>query len=485
MMHKEIANLAPQNVWKYFLEITQVPRQSKHEEKILQYLKDFAQKHQLDWEQDKTGNIVIRKPKGKNCKTDEIIVLQSHVDMVCEKNEDVEFNFDTDPIRPYIDGDFVKAEGTTLGADDGIGVAAQLALLTLDDDTLPAMEHLFTVDEETGLTGAFGLDKNLLKGNILLNLDSEDDGQIFIGCAGGIDTKVEIPFEKKEVPANYTACRLKVFGLRGGHSGDDINKGYGNANKLLVRFIWELMKEMDVRLHSFDAGSAHNAIAREGVAIVLFPENEKSKFETLVSNYEKIIKNEFKVTEPNLAVSAEETQTPDFVIDAETQKKVVNTLYAVPHGVMAMSREIDNFVETSTNLAVVKTLDSCFKIIHSHRSSVESAKHDTKNKVTALYELIGAEAKHGDGYPGWAPNANSKIMKVAKETYTDLFNQEPQVLAIHAGLECGLIGEKYPNMDMVSIGPDIKGAHSPDERIEIKTVEKFWKHTLEILRRIR
>jgi len=483
-MRKEIAKLKPSRVWHYFLEITKIPRKSKNEEKILQYLTGFAQSHNLEYEQDKTGNLVIRKPASSGSSSQRIVVLQSHVDMVCEKNEGVDVNFDTDPIEPYLEDGWVKARGTTLGADDGIGMATQLALLESADITHPALECLFTVDEETGLTGAFGLDTNFLKGDILLNLDSEDDGQLFIGCAGGIDTRIKLPFQKKNVPENHQAFRLRIYGLRGGHSGDDIHKGYGNANKILARVLWESTDKFDIRFSDFDAGSAHNAIAREGAAIVWVSEKNISRFGKYIAKMEKTIQKELHVTEPNVKVTTEKTTSPGFVVDKQAHNKLLNALHACPHGVIAWSQDIENFVETSTNLALVKTKKDHFHILNSHRSSVESAKNNAKNMVAATFRLAGAEIEHGDGYPGWAPNPDSEIVKLTAQSYEGLFKEKPQVLAIHAGLECGLIGEKYAGMDMISIGPEITGAHSPDEAIEVKSVEKFWDLTLEVLQRI-
>jgi len=484
-MREEIAKLKPQRVWHYFLEITKVPRPSKKEEKILQYLIDFAKEHNLDYEQDDTGNLVIRKPASKGNQSNRIVTLQSHVDMVCEKNEDVDFDFDNDAIEPVLEDGWVKANGTTLGADDGIGMATELAILEADDIDHPALECLFTVDEETGLTGAFALDKSFLKGDILLNLDSEDDGQLFIGCAGGVDTSVELPFQKENTPTNHKSYRLKVHGLRGGHSGDDIHKGFGNANKLLSRLMWNAANDFGLRFSSFDAGSAHNAIAREGAAIVLIPEDKTGDFEKFIKDMEKTFQNELHVTEPKVKVSLEKTDSPEYVVDKKSQENLLNSVYGAPHGVMAWSQDIENFVETSTNLAVVSTKDDHFFILNSHRSSVESAKEDTKNQVASVFRLAGAKVSHGDGYPGWTPNPESEIVSLTEQSYTDLFKEKPEVLAIHAGLECGLIGEKYPKLDMISYGPEITGAHSPDEAIEVKSVEKFWDLTLDVLKRIK
>jgi dipeptidase D len=484
MMKNKITDLKPKRLWYYFDQITQIPRQSKHEEKILKYLIDFAREHNLEFEHDQTGNIVIRKPASPGHKSNRTVVLQSHVDMVCEKNEDVAFNFDTDAIKTYVDDGWVKAEGTTLGADDGIGMAAELALLESKDIAHPALECLFTVDEETGLTGAFKLSSDFLKGDMLINLDSEDDGQVFIGCAGGVDTTIKLPFTKETPPANFKAFKLKLAGLRGGHSGDDIQKKYGNANKLVTRIMWMAQEPYQMRFSSIDGGSAHNAIAREASAIVLIPEDQTNEFQKFINEMESVIRKEYHVTEPRLSVILEDADVPNQVISLADQKKLLNALYACPHGVIAWSQDIENFVETSTNLAVVKTKEDHFFILNSHRSSVESAKEDVKNQVAALFQLTGANISHGDGYPGWQPNPDSEIVKTTAVSYKNLFREEPEVRAIHAGLECGLIGKKYPEMDMVSIGPEITGAHSPDEAIEIKSVEKFWEWVLDILKNI-
>lgn len=484
-MREEIAKLKPERVWHYFLEITKVPRPSKKEEKILRYLIDFAKQHNLEYDQDDTGNLVIRKPAAKGNKSSRIVTLQSHVDMVCEKNEGVDFDFDNDAIEPVLENGWVKAKDTTLGADDGIGMATELALLEAEDIDHPALECLFTVDEETGLTGAFALDKNFLKGDILLNLDSEDDGQLFIGCAGGVDTSVKLPYQKENVPSNHESYRLKVHGLRGGHSGDDIHKGFGNANKLLSRLMWNAANDYGLRFSSFDAGSAHNAIAREGAAIVLIPQDKAGDFESFVQKMEKTFQDELHVTEPKVKVSLEKAELPEYAVDQQSQDNLLNSVYGCPHGVMAWSQDIESFVETSTNLAVVSTKDDHFFILNSHRSSVESAKEDTKNQVASVFRLAGAKVSHGDGYPGWMPNPDSEIVNLTEQSYTDLFKEKPDVLAIHAGLECGLIGEKYPRLDMISYGPEITGAHSPDEAIEVKSVEKFWDLTLDVLKRIK
>ena len=483
-MNEELKNLSPENLWFYFTEILKIPRPSKKEEHIIKYLIDFGKQHNLETVQDKIGNVLIRKPGTKGMENRKSVVLQSHVDMVCEKNNDVEFDFEKDPIQVWIDGGWVKAKGTTLGADDGIGIAAQLALLASEDIAHGPIECLFTIDEETGLTGAFGLKADLLQSKILLNLDSEDDGELFIGCAGGKDTVITLPYKKVAAPDNYKSFKISVSGLVGGHSGDDIQKGKANANKLLNRALWSSADDFGLKLSIFDGGNLRNAIAREAYAQVCIPAEKAKEFCNYISKFNNVAKSEYKITEPDLTIEVSEIEAVDFVIDDSAQEKLLNSIYACPHGVIAWSAEIPNFVETSTNLASVKTLDDTIIITTSQRSSVESAKDDICNMVASTFRLTGAEIKHTDGYPGWTPNPNSEIVDITSETYRELFNEEPKVLAIHAGLECGLIGDVYPEMDMISYGPTIKGAHSPDERLKIDTVEKFWDLTLEVLRRI-
>ncbi len=483
-MTNVLENLEPKKVWKYFEEICKIPRPSKKEQKILKYLQDFAESHDLKWEQDKAGNIVIKKDGCKNMKSFKTVVLQSHVDMITEKNSDVKHDFDNDPIRPVIDDGWVKASGTTLGADNGIGMALQLALLESNDIEHGNIECLFTVDEETGLTGAFALDKEMLDGKILLNLDSEDEGELFIGCAGGINTSAIFNFEKEKPQSNNIPYKISVAGFKGGHSGDDIDKHRGNAIKILNRLLWNCEKMFDISLAKFAGGNMHNAIPREANAIISVPSKYEKSFEDLAGKLALHIKSEFKTNEPKLSIEIEKTDMPDFFIDNNTKSKFLNAIYACPHGVIRMSPDIPNFVETSTNLAVVKTTNNEILITTSQRSSYKSSKKDTANMVGSAFELAGAKVKYGDGYPGWIPNMNSEILRVSKESYKKLFNKNPKVLAIHAGLECGVIGEKYPEMDMISFGPTIKGAHSPDERLEIDTVPKFWELTLEILKNI-
>ena len=483
-MNEHLTQLQPASVWSYFKEILEIPRPSKKEEKIIAYLLDFGKKQGLETLQDEIGNVLIRKDATLGYENRKSVVLQSHVDMVCEKNSDKVHDFDKDPIDTFIKDGWVYAQGTTLGADDGIGIAAQMALLAATDIEHGPIECLFTVDEETGLTGAFELQPGFLQSEILLNLDSEDEGELYIGCAGGQDTLAWLPYDKEEVPEGFSAHKVMVSGLKGGHSGDDINKGLGNANKLLNRFLWESREELGLKLSWFDGGNLRNALAREAHAVVLISEGNELDLKMFVENYSHIFRSEFHVTEPNLSFDVAATDMPEFIIDDESATELLNAIYACPHGMIAMSQDIENFVETSTNLASVKMQEDEIMITTSQRSSVETAKLDICNMVESVFMLAGARIESSDGYPGWAPNPNSAIVDISDASYKKLFNTEPKVLAIHAGLECGLIGDKYPEMDMVSFGPTIKGAHSPDERIDIETVQKFWDLTLDVLKNI-
>ena len=483
-MNEALLKLEPAKVWFYFKEILNIPRPSKKEEKIIDYLLRFGKEHNLETLQDEVGNVLIRKPATPGMENRKSVVLQSHIDMVCEKNSDKVHDFENDPIEAYIEDGWVTANGTTLGGDDGIGVAAELAILDSDNIEHGPLECLFTVDEETGLTGAFGLKPGFLQSEILLNLDSEDEGQLFIGCAGGQDTLAWLPYQKQAVPERHEALKIMVSGLKGGHSGDDINKGRANANQLLNRFLWSFKDKFDMKLSVFDGGNLRNAIAREAYAIVTVPKGKTQQVVDEVKNFETIYRHEYHATEPNLSFSAVTVEMPGTVISDNNFTTLTNTLYACPHGVIAMSQDIPNFVETSTNLASVKFDGNNILITTSQRSSVESEKQDVTNKVVSVFNLAGARSETSEGYPGWTPNPDSEIMELTKNTYKKLFNVEPEVLAIHAGLECGLIGDKYPGMDMISFGPTLRGVHSPDEKLEIASVEKFWKLILEVLKNI-
>ena len=483
-MNTEILKLKPAIVWHYFKEILEIPRPSKKEDKIVAHLLEFAKKFNLEILQDEIGNVLIRKEATKGMEGKKWVVLQSHVDMVCEKNSNKDFDFENDPIESLIEGEWVTANDTTLGADDGIGVAAQMAILASNDIQHGPIECLFTVDEETGLTGAFGLMEGFLKSKILLNLDSEDEGELFIGCAGGQDTQAWLPFDRESAPEGYKAYKIMVSGLKGGHSGDEIEKGHANANKILNRFLWTNKGEFNMKLNYFDGGNLRNAIAREAYAICLIPELMESKLISAVRKFKKMSRSEFSITEPYMEITINPIEIPDNVIDDESFTELVNAIYACPHGVIAMSQSIENFVETSTNLASIKFLDDEILITTSQRSSVESEKQDITNMVKSVFNLAGGRTKTSDGYPGWTPNPDSEIMNITVDSYKKLFKMEPEVLAIHAGLECGLIGDKYPEMDMISFGPTIKRAHSPEEKIEIDSVSKFWDLTLDVLKNI-
>ena len=483
-MSHEILGLQPSLVWKYFYEITQVPRPSKHEEKMIEWLENFAKNNKLEYKKDKTGNVVIRRNASPGMENKPWVALQAHMDMVCEKHSHIEKDFMTDPIEPYIDGDWVKAKGTTLGGDDGIGMAVQLALLVDKDLQSGPIECLFTVDEETGLTGAFGMEAGFLKSDILLNLDSEDDGEFFIGCAGGKDTLGTLKLETNPAPSGVDFFKLSVSGLKGGHSGDDIEKGLGNANKIIGRFLWQHQDELNIRISSIDGGNLRNAIPREANAIVCVPTSFSTKLENLAKEFDQILKKEFYVTDPGVTFSFEKANPGMTVLTLPLQKNLLNLIYAMPHGVIAWAQDIKGFVETSTNLAAIKIKDDKIIITTSQRSSVDTVKTDIGNMVASVFELAGAEYRHSDGYPGWTPNPSSKVLKIAETAWEKLFGEKPIVRAIHAGLECGLFSEKYPQMDMISYGPTLRGVHSPDERLLIPTVQKFWDLTLEILKQI-
>ena len=481
----KVSDLQPNAVWRYFEEIMRLPRPSKLEGQISAYLANFGKEHGLETLTDSLGNVLIRKPAYPGYENAPMMCLQAHMDMVCEKNADKQFDFLKDPIVPIIDGDWLTADGTTLGADDGIGVAAILAILEASDIQHGPLEALFTVDEETGLTGAAGLSNNWLKSSILLNFDDEDEGEYCIGCAGGIDTTAHLNFSTEPVPAGYTFFRIAVSGLKGGHSGDDINKGLACANKLLTRILWDGEANYGLRLASIDGGNLRNAIAREASAVAALPTGKAETFAAKARQLADAMRFEFRSTEPGMEIAIEPTSAADRLIDSNTQNRLLNAHYACAHGVLAMSREIPNFVETSTNLASVKMDGNTITIATSQRSSVESAKHAAAQKIEATFRLAGASVSHGDGYPGWTPNPDSRVLKTAVQVYRDLYNKEPIVRAIHAGLECGLIGEKYPGMDMISYGPTLRGVHSPDERIEISTVQMFWNQTLAILKALK
>lgn len=478
----KITELEPKSVWQHFYDITRVPRPSKKEEQIRAFLRNFAQINKLELKEDDKGNIVIKKAASKGYEKKAGIVLQSHVDMVCEKESDSTHNFDKDPIETYIKDGWVHARGTTLGADCGIGMALAMAVLTDKTVNHPAIEALFTVDEEQGLSGAMGLAADMLTFDKMINLDSEDEGEIYIGCAGGIDTVASFEFRPKSAPVDgYTYFKIVVGGLVGGHSGDDIEKGRANANKIATRFLWHFLRDNDARLSSIDGGNLRNAIARDARAVVGV-KNEQT--ESLNSIFEKLsadIKSEYAITEPDMTIELTVTPTPKTVIGRSVSHTLVAAMQGLPNGVIAMSQAMKGMVETSSNLASVKIKGDQIVVVTSQRSSVESAKSDIAATIESVFLLAGAKVVHSDGYPGWAPNPSSEFVKSATATYKKIFTKVPKVKAIHAGLECGLFLTKYPNMDMISIGPTLRGVHSPSERLEIATVTKVWDYLRAIL----
>lgn len=481
----EVKDLKPELIWKCFDEITKIPRPSCHEEQIREFLVKFAKDHDIEVETDKVGNVVMRKgatPGHENAPT---VILQAHQDMVCEKNSGVDHDFMKDPIDTYIDGDWVKARGTTLGADNGIGVAAALAVMIDKSLVHGPLEALFTVNEEIGLEGAQNIGKGMIKGTMLLNLDSEDDGEIFVGCAGGIDTTATFKYHRSYTPENFNYLKVSVSGLLGGHSGGDIHLGRANANKVIARFIWECSTKWNITVCSFHGGNLRNAIPREAEAVFGIHSDHLEDVKRSLKRYAEDIRNEYKGVEPQMNLKIEARERPEICIDSDTSIALIRAIYSAPHGVISMSRDLEGLVETSTNLASVKMVDEDKIVITtSQRSSVESRKNDIAGQVEAHFNLAGAEVTHSDGYPGWAPNMDSKIMKISAEAYEELFGVKPAIKAIHAGLECGLFLDKYPNLDMVSFGPTMTGVHSPDEQLLIPTVEKFWRHLCRVLEKV-
>ncbi len=480
-----LKDIEPAEVWQYFEEICRIPRLSKKESKITEYLLSFAGKHRLEAKQDDTGNVLIRKKASPGKEKLPPVVLQSHVDMVGEKEMDVEHDFEKDPIVPTIKGDHVTARGTTLGADDGIGMAAQLAILASREIEHGPLECLFTVDEESGLTGAARMEGNFFEGRILINLDSEDEGELFIGCAGGVDTIGTFRYKSKKTGQKSEAYLVRVNGLKGGHSGDEIHKDHGNAIKILNRFLWNATREFKLQISSFNGGNLRNAIPRESEARIVIPAKHRENFEGFFRIFSNTIAGELGKPEPDLFLDLQRTGEPPAVMSRKQQRKLLNTLYACPHGVISWAREMDDLVETSANLASIQfTGDNHISVVTSQRSSLESAKKDISDRLISIFQNGGFKAKRSGGYPGWTPNRKSAILKATEKTYRELFRKKPVVRAVHAGLECGLFLEKYPGLDMISFGPTIKGAHTPKERISIESTVRFWKLLLRVIRNV-
>ena len=478
--------LKPARVFEQFAEINKIPRPSKHEEHMIEYLKSFAEKRDLEYEVDETGNVIIRKPATKGHEAAPMVSLQSHMDMVCDKLVDIEFDFHKDAIQTYVDGEWLTAKGTTLGADDGIGCAIELAILDSDDIEHGPLECVFTRDEETSLTGAMGMKEGFMKGDMLINLDSEDEGQIFISCAGGKTTSAKFTFTREQAPEGYFFLKASIKGLKGGHSGDDINKKRANAIKILNRFLYKEQEKMDLRLASFNSGKLHNAIPRDGVIVFAVPANEKETVRVDWNVFTANVEEEYHVTDNAMEFNLESTDAAA-VIAKDASRRFILAIQAVDNGVFAMCQDeaLAYMVETSNNVASVITSENEINIVTSQRSNVMSNLENETNTVKAAFELAGAVVAMSDGYPAWKMNPNSKLTKVAVESYKKLFGKDPIVKGIHAGLECGLFSERYPNLDMVSFGPTLRDVHTPDERLHIPTVQMVWDHLLDILKNVK
>ncbi len=476
----------PEKLFGFFTQITQIPRESGNEEQIIKYLQDFAEKRSLKCKTDEAGNVLISKNATPGMENLPVVVLQSHSDMVCEKNSTSNHNFATDPIKFVEEDGWLIARETTLGADCGIGMAAQMAILDSDEIPHGPIEALFTTEEETGLTGAKALKPGFISGNILINLDSEDEGELFIGCAGGTDTTAKFSYKGKIIPDNRIFFKASFFGATGGHSGDDIDKGRANANQLLARFLFRVSDREDFLLAEIDGGNKRNAIAREAWAVIGFsPESQEQISKCFIDTLSEV-KEEFLSSDPELGGSFTEAEKPSHYIDKELTDKLIYVLNGIPHGVLAMSQEISGFVETSTNLASVKMKENNKIVIStSQRSSLNSARRSAAERIESIFRLAGAHITHESEYPGWKPNINSRILQISRDSYKRIFDTDPVVRAIHAGLECGLFLDIYPELDMISFGPTVKGAHAPGERLEIATVEKFWKLLVDILYQVK
>ena len=483
-MIQDIRNLEPKNLWNKFADLNAVPRPSKKEDRVIQFMKNFGQNLGLETFEDEIRNVIIRKPATKGMETRKTVVLQGHLDMVHQKNNDTVFDFETQGIDMYVDGDWVRARGTTLGADNGLGVAMIMAILESADIAHPAIEALFTIDEETGMTGALNLKGGILAGEILLNMDTEEDDEIDIGCAGGIDVTANRNYELEPTPEDAVGYIITVKGLNGGHSGMDINKGLGNANKIMNRLLFDGFENFGLQISEINGGSLRNAIPRESNAKIIVAGIYDEQFLFEMQGIIKNIKSEYKTTEPNLIIEITKSELPATVMDLGVQEGFIRGIYAAQNGVYRMSADMENLVETSNNIARIVVSDGKILIQNLTRSSVESSKMDLANALRSCYELFGCEVIFGGNYPGWTPNVNSEVLDLLVSIYEKQNNEKPKVVACHAGLECGILGTNYPNMDMISFGPTIHGAHSPDERASIKSSQKFYKFVVEILANI-
>lgn len=483
-MNSDIRKLEPTSLWNHFSDLNAVPRPSKKEERVIQFMIDFGKQLNLETIVDHVGNVILKKPATQGFENRKTIVMQSHLDMVHQKNSDTIFDFDIEGIRMLIDGDWVTADGTTLGADNGLGVAAIMAVLSSKNIDHPAIEALFTIDEETGMTGAMGLKGGLLEGEILLNLDTEEDNEIDMGCAGGIDVTATRSYKVESVPQKTMPFKISITGLQGGHSGMDIHKGLGNANKIMNRLLYNGFEQFGLRISEIEGGSLRNAIPRESFATIVIDEISKEPFLFEMNALIKNIQKEFKTTEPNLAIDISNTNAPENVMELGVQEGFVKSVYAALNGVYRMSADMEDLVETSNNIARVVAKDGEISVACLTRSSSETSKHDLANSLRSCFELSGFDVEYSGSYPGWQPNVDSEILKVLTGLYENLFHEKPNVVACHAGLECGILGQNYPKMDMISFGPTITGAHSPDESVSISSVQKFWKFLQEILKNI-
>ncbi|WP_162426842.1 aminoacyl-histidine dipeptidase [Pontibacter pudoricolor] len=483
-MNEEIRELEPKALWNYFTDLNAVPRPSKKEERVIQFMKDFGNSLGLETQVDEIGNVIIKKPATAGMENRQTVLLQSHLDMVHQKNADTTFDFNTQGIEMFVEGDWVKAKGTTLGADNGIGVATIMALLASDNIPHPPLEALFTIDEETGMTGALGLKGGMLEASIMLNLDTEDDTELTIGCAGGVDVTATGTYSSENAAANSTGYRLSIKGLTGGHSGMDIHLGRGNANKLMNRILYLAAEQFGVQVAEIDGGSLRNAIPRESFAIVAVAQDKAKAFEEFVASQKDILKKEYNTTDPNLEVAIETTAAPTQVLAQDFQYKLLRSIYACPNGIYRLSPDIENLVQTSNNVARVLVKNGEYSIQCLTRSSVDSEKMDLANAIKSTFELAGASVTFKGQYPGWTPLPGAAIVQVMSDLYRELFDGEPHVNACHAGLECGIVGGNYPGMEMISFGPNIRGAHSPDEKVQISSVQKYWGFLLETLERI-
>ncbi len=479
-----VRELEPKILWNHFADLNAVPRASKKEERVIQFMIDFGQKLGLETKKDAVGNVIIYKPASAGMEDRKTVILQAHLDMVHQKNEGTTFDFDKEGIKMVVDGDWVRAEGTTLGADNGIGVAAIMAVLSDNTIKHPAIEALFTIDEETGMTGAKELDGSNFSGKILLNIDTEDDDELSIGCAGGIDTNTKLKYEPVPVHTDHSGFEISISGLLGGHSGMDIHRGRGNANKLLNRILYHLLGAMNYQLVSFDGGSLRNAIPREAKAIIAFGHKYEGQLEVEFAAIKQKLMAEFQTIEPSLQIVLKPVMEFGKAVPNELRDKIINALYSVHNGVFRMSPDIADLVEASSSLARVIVHEGEFVTQSLQRSSVESSKEDVANTVRAAFEAAGCTVVQNGDYPGWQPNPNSEILNLMRSLYTERFKEEPQVKACHAGLECGILGKHLPGTDMISFGPNIRAAHSPDEKIQISSVKKFWGYYLEILEKI-